>query len=173
MAGSYSLDLRQRVVAFVEAGHSRHEAGRHFAVSESFARRVVGKARSGSLAPGKQGRPRGSGKLEPHAAFLIGAVETKPDITMPELSARLAAAQGSAAAPAELSRWLCWRGFTYKKALMATERARADVAEARRSWIGARQKRMREQPARLVFVDETAVNTKMVRLRGRSNLETR
>ena len=56
---------------------------------------------------------------------------------------------------------------------MATERARADVAEARRSWIGARQKRMREQPARLVFVDETAVNTKMVRLRGRSRRGTR
>ena len=56
---------------------------------------------------------------------------------------------------------------------MASERARADVAEARRTWIGARQKRMREQPARLVFVDETAVTTKMVRLRGRSRRGTR
>ena len=116
MAGSYSLDLRERVVAFVEAGHSRHEAGRRFAVSESFARRLVGKvARLGSLAPGKQGRPRGSGKLEPHAAFLVGAVEAKPDITMPELRDRLRAAHKVEAAPAELSRWLCRRGFTYKK----------------------------------------------------------
>ena len=56
---------------------------------------------------------------------------------------------------------------------MATERERADVAEARRSWIGARQQRMRDQPARLVFVDETAVTTKMVRLRGRSRRGTR
>ena len=116
MAGSYSLDLRKRVVAFVEAGHSRHEAGRRFAVSESFARRLVGKvARSGSLAPDRQGRPRGSGKLEPHAAFLVGVVEGKPDITMPELRDRLAAAHKVEAAPAELSRWLCRRGFTYKK----------------------------------------------------------
>ena len=116
MAGSYSLDLRERVVAFVEAGHSRHEAGRHFAVSESFARRLVRKVeRLGSLAPGRQGRPRGSGKLEPHAAFLIDAVEAEPDITMPELRARLMAAHGLEAAPAELSRWLCRRGFTYKK----------------------------------------------------------
>ena len=32
---------------------------------------------------------------------------------------------------------------------------------------------MREQPGRLVFVDETAVTTKMVRLRGRSRRGTR
>jgi transposase len=50
---------------------------------------------------------------------------------------------------------------------MATERDRADVREARRLW-NARQARMRDQPARLVFVDETAVTTKMVRLRGRA-----
>ena len=32
---------------------------------------------------------------------------------------------------------------------------------------------MRDQPARLVFIDETAVTTKMVRLRGRSPRGTR
>lgn len=51
---------------------------------------------------------------------------------------------------------------------MASERERSDVAEARHSWIGRRQAWMRGQPSRLVFVDETAVTTKMVRLRGRS-----
>ena len=56
---------------------------------------------------------------------------------------------------------------------MATERERADVREARHAWISARQVRMRDQPARLVFVDETAVTTKMVRLRGRSLRGTR
>ena len=134
MAGSYSLDLRERVVAFVEAGHSRHEAGRHFAVSESFARRLVRKVeRLASLAPGWQGRPRGSGKLEPHAAFLIGAVEDKPDVTMPELRVQLLAAHGVEAAPAELSRWLCRRGFTYKKSLDG------DRARTRRRGRGAPQ----------------------------------
>src|SRR5215831_14066595 len=51
-----------------------------------------------------------------------------------------------------------------KKALRAAEQERADVARARRRW-------MREQgtfdPARLVFIDETSANTKMVRLYGR------
>ena len=35
-------------------------------------------------------------------------------------------------------------------------------------WHDQRQPRMREQPHRLVFLDETYVNTKMTRLRGRS-----
>src|ERR1022692_1617780 len=51
-----------------------------------------------------------------------------------------------------------------KKSLRAAEQERADVARARRRW-------MREQgmfdPARLVCIDETAANTKMVRLYGR------
>ena len=51
---------------------------------------------------------------------------------------------------------------------MASERARAAVRERRDEWIDHRQPRMRLQPARLVFIDETAVTTKMTRLRGRS-----
>lgn len=51
---------------------------------------------------------------------------------------------------------------------MASECARADVAEKRRVWIDKRQPRMRRQPGRLVFIDETSLNTKMTRLRGRS-----
>jgi hypothetical protein len=52
-----------------------------------------------------------------------------------------------------------------EKTLQAAERQRADVTRARRRWI-------REQglldPARLVFLDETAVSTNMVRLKGRT-----
>ena len=49
--------------------------------------------------------------------------------------------------------------------MYAAEQKRAEVARARRRW-------MREQgmfdPAKLVFIDETCTNTKMVRLCGRS-----
>ena len=51
-----------------------------------------------------------------------------------------------------------------KKSLRAAEQHRADVARARRLWI--REQGMLD-PARLVFIDETAVTTKMVRLWGR------
>lgn len=51
---------------------------------------------------------------------------------------------------------------------MAAECARADIRDARRVWIAKRQPWMRRQPHRLVFIDETSVNTKMTPLRGRS-----
>ena len=116
MVQSYSLDLRVRVAAFVEAGHSCRAAARHFEVSDSFAIKLMQRQRrSGSPAPARQGRPQGTGKLAPYEAFLIQAVERKPDITMPELAARLWEEHGVSAAPATLSRLLCRRGFTYKK----------------------------------------------------------
>ena len=51
---------------------------------------------------------------------------------------------------------------------MASECACADVHQERRLWRDKRQPRMRLQPHRLVFIDETAVTTKMTRRRGRS-----
>jgi transposase len=174
MGQSYSFDLRSRIVAHVRAGHSRREAARHFGVSESCAVKLLKRMdTTGSAQPARQGRPRGKGKLAPYQAFLIARVEAQPDITMPELARALQAECGVIARPASLSRVLCTAGFTIKKQLMATERERADVRERRREWIEKRQPRMRLQPARLVFIDETAVNTKMTRLRGRSRRRER
>src|SRR5436190_19659253 len=51
-----------------------------------------------------------------------------------------------------------------KKSLRAAEQHRADVARARRQWI--RQQGYLDT-TRLVFIDETATSTNMVRLRGR------
>ena len=116
MGRSYSLDLRVRVAGFVEAGHSRRAAARHFGVSDSFAIKLLRRqAQSGSPAPARQGRPRGTGRLAPYETFLVQTVEAKPDITMPELAARLWQEHGVSAAPATLSRLLCRHGFTYKK----------------------------------------------------------
>lgn len=118
MGYGYSLDLRERVAAFVEAGHSRRASARQFGVSESCAIKLLRrKAECGSLEPGPQGRRPGTGKLAPFEAFLIAQVEAKPDITMPELAERLAAEHGIEADPSSLSRMLCRHGFTYKKSL--------------------------------------------------------
>lgn len=56
---------------------------------------------------------------------------------------------------------------------MAAERARADIRAARNTWIARRQPKMCDEPHRLVFVDETAVTTKLTRLRGRGLRGTR
>ena len=97
MPKAYSLDLRERVVRFVEAGRSRHAAAAHFQVSVSFVVNLM-KAyiASGRLAPKPSGGRRHA-KLEPHRAFLLACVVAKNDITMPELSAELVAATGTEA----------------------------------------------------------------------------
>lgn len=73
------------------------------------------KAETGSLAPAKQGRPIGGGRLAQHVEALIGWVEADGDITMPELATKLLAERGIAAHPASLSRLLIQHGFTVKK----------------------------------------------------------
>jgi transposase len=72
-------------------------------------------AETGSLAPGRQGRPRGGGKLAAYRDRLIGWVEAEPDISMPELAARLEAECGVVVHPASLSRLLLAAGFTVKE----------------------------------------------------------
>jgi transposase len=162
MPKAYSGDMRARVIAEVEGGASRREAAEEFEISASTAiiwvkcfretGRCVAKPRGGSVSP-----------LEEHADFLVGLIEKQPDLTLDEvtLTMRKRKIPGSRSA--------VWRFFnrhniTFKKSLRAAEQERADVARARRRW-------MREQsmfdPAHLVFVDETAANTKMVRLNGR------
>ena len=116
MIRSYSLDLRERVVAAVGAGMSRRAAVRHFSVSDSSAVRWAGRsAREGSCAARRLGRPAGKGLLSDHLDFLVAEVEVEPDLTMPELAERLMHRRSIAANPASLSRLLCRAGFTYKK----------------------------------------------------------
>ena len=125
MGRSYSMDLRQRVVERVAGGQSRRGAAEDLAVSPSFSVKLVARhERTGSLEPSRQGRPAGTGKLDPYRAFLIGRVQERPDITMPELAAELASCHGVKIDPASLSRFLCKAGFSYKKNA-AGQRARS------------------------------------------------
>jgi hypothetical protein len=77
MGKAYSDDLRERVEARIAAGHSRRDAARHFGVSASFAVKLAQRvAASGSVAPSRQGRPPGHGKLAEHLPRLIAWVES-------------------------------------------------------------------------------------------------
>jgi transposase len=110
-----SLDLRARVIEFVEAGQSRRAAAAHFRVSVSFVVNLVKAHRAtGSLAPKPSGGRRHA-KLDPHRAFLLGRVAEREDITMPELASDLEAAVGVRADPASISRWLIRNGYRFKK----------------------------------------------------------
>jgi transposase len=114
MTKSYSLDLRRRVARFVEAGHSCHEAARHFEVSVAFVVRLMAAYRvTGSLAAKPEGGWRYS-KLDPHRDFLIRRVTETNDITMPQLAAELLAL-GTKVTPASISHWFRRQGYRFKK----------------------------------------------------------
>lgn len=114
MGKPFSLDLRERIIGFVERGGSRRGAAGHFGVSASCAIKLVARhRRTGSAAPGRRG---GSvGKLARYKDFLLGRVAETPDITMPELAEVLRAETGTTAAPASLSRFLIRHGQRFKK----------------------------------------------------------
>jgi transposase len=77
---------------------------------------------------------------------------------------RRCTSEGFRAAAARSGGFLIAMASPSKKSLRAAEQHRADVARARRRWI--RQQGFLDT-TRLVFIDETAVTTNMVRLRGR------
>ena len=116
MGKSHPIELRERVQGEIASGKSRRAAAERFKVSASFAVKLAARiARTGSAEPARQGRPPGGGKLAPHVAALVGWVGAEPDITMPELAARLLAEKGVKAHPASLSRVLIQAGLSFKK----------------------------------------------------------
>src|ERR1700737_3175307 len=162
MHGPYPGELRTRVIDFGEEGATRREAAEQFDVSVSSAIRWVQRFReNGTSEP----MPRGgsTSPLEQHSRQILALISEESGLTLNEIVSALHKRRipGSRSA---LSRFFARHGITIKKSLRAAERKRADVARARRRWI-------REQgfldPAHLVFIDETAVTTNMLRL-GRS-----
>lgn len=116
MGRATSADMRARMVRGVDGGKSRRAVAAQFEVAPSTAVRVHKRyVETGSIAPARQGRTKGSGKLGPYREALIAEVEAQPDITMPDLAAWLEAEHGVKADPSNLSKLLCAAGFTYKK----------------------------------------------------------
>lgn len=116
MSKTYSTDLRERVVAQVNAGHSRREVARRFGVSPSFVIKLMQLvSASGSMSAAKRGRPFGHGKLAGVTDALITRVEALPDTTLAELAAWLAVTFNLHVHLFSVSRILRKAGFTYKK----------------------------------------------------------
>jgi transposase len=116
MGKAYSIDLRDRVYSDVESGLSRRAAARRFGVSASTGVRLAQRmAATGSLAPSRQGRPTGKGKLAAYRDIVIGWVEAQGDITLHELAERLLCEHEMKAHLSSLSRLLTAAGFTVKK----------------------------------------------------------
>jgi len=110
-----SFDLRSRVLAGVDAGLSCRQAAERFGVSASSAIRWQGlRLAGGDARPKRQGGDRLSHKTEAHAGLIQAVLDEVPDITLPELKARLAG-QGALVSVAALWRFCHRHKLTRKK----------------------------------------------------------
>ena len=101
-----SADFRERLVAAIDAGLPRGEAGQRFGVSLRTIERWMARHRAGaSLADRpRSGRPP---RLVPEQESLLrDLVVAHPDATLPEHADRLAATTGVRYSPSHLSRLL-------------------------------------------------------------------
>ena len=115
MGKPHPMELRQRVVAHVEAGNTHHSAAERFDVSVKFVNDMVRlKRKTGSLAPKRQGNP-GIGKLTPHEDWVRAQVDVKGEITLDEMAARLLAERGVSVDPSSVWRLFQRLGLTHKK----------------------------------------------------------
>ena len=126
MGKPLSEDLRKRVVAAVAAGGSRREAAARFGVSASSA--IGWTTRLGTTGSVKA-RPMGGtrqSRLAPHRETVLELLVARPDQTLEELRAALAA-RGVRAGYGSVWRFLRAERITFKK-----NRARRRTDAARR-----------------------------------------
>jgi transposase len=100
-----SMDLRERVVAAVDAGMTQQQAAERFAVSVRSAERYLARWRAtGSLAPTVQRHGLPPVKRARLHAWLPARLDAAADATLAEHAAAFAAEQGVQVSPASMSR---------------------------------------------------------------------
>jgi transposase len=160
----YSLDLRRRVIAALDAGEgSQPEIAARFRVSVSFITRLLERRRrTGALDPAPHGGGHPPALDRAGQRRLRRLLREQPDATLVELAARVGVPCGRMA----IFRTLRTLKITRKKkSLHASERDTPRVRRERRAF----RKRIAEvDPRHLVFIDETGANTAMTRTHGRA-----
>ena len=115
MGKPLSMDLRERVIAAIDAGLSRRAAAARYGIAPSTAIRWDIERRStGFFAPKPQGGDMRSRKLEGHAEVIHAALEETPDMTLAELCVHLSG-RGVSASSSSLWRFFRRHGISRKK----------------------------------------------------------
>ncbi len=108
--------LRSRFQGLIEEGLSGRAAALRLRLSPATGARWAHAIRTkGHAEASPQGRPRGTGKLAPHAPFFEELIAQDPDITLFELRDALEEAEGVQAHHSSIAALLSRLGFTYKK----------------------------------------------------------
>ena len=116
MGKPHGIELRQRVVVFVEEGNTHRTAAEHFRVSIKFVNDMVKlKRTTGSLAPKKQGNGGGHGKLVVVSEWITTRLKAKGDITLDELVTELDETHEIKVHRVSVWRFIRGLGLTHKK----------------------------------------------------------
>ena len=116
MGKPHPVELRSRVIGYVDEGHGHRQAARHFRVSPKFVNDLVKLRReTGCLTPRRQGNGGGHGKLVDVTGWLEARVTAKSGITLDELVAELAETHGIDVHRATVWRVLRGLGLSHKK----------------------------------------------------------
>src|SRR5260370_22117108 len=94
MGKPYSEDLSERVIAAIEAGHTREEVAELFNMALSTVGGFIKRKReTGSVSPDKFGGYK-TFSLEPHTDLVMELVAEQPDSTLSKLQTRLKKQKG-------------------------------------------------------------------------------
>jgi len=116
MGKPHPIELRERVVTFVEKGNTHRAAAAHFRTSVSFVNTMVKlKQETGALAPKQQGHGGKPNKVTRFDAWARAQITKDKDITLQKLRYRLACDHGVEIAVSTAFYWLRRLGFTHKK----------------------------------------------------------
>ncbi len=116
MAKPHPMALRERVVAFVEEGHSHRSAAARFRVSVKFVNdMVILKRETGGLEPRVQGNGGGHGKLSRLRDWIATRMTAKPDLTLDDLVLEIADEHQVTVHRVSVWRTLHGLGLTHKK----------------------------------------------------------
>src|SRR5882724_1103424 len=114
MGKPYSDDLRERVVAAIEAGHTRVKVAKRYNIALSTVGGFIKRKReTGSVSPDKFGGYK-TFSLEPHTDRVKELVAEQPDSTLSELQVRLAKEKVKVS-QSGISRFLHHINLTFKK----------------------------------------------------------
>ena len=116
MSAPLPAALRTRFQRLIEEGLSGRAAALRLKLSPATGARWARQVRlTGRVDAAPQGRPRGTGKLAPHEAFLRELIDQDPDITLFELRDALAKATGVRVQHSAIGHLLKRLGFAHKK----------------------------------------------------------
>lgn len=115
MGKSHPIELRERVVAFVDEGHTHRAAAAHFRVSPRFVNdMIILRRETGSLQPKAQGHGGKVGKLRKHHNWVRRRLQENGELTLDALVQEFAA-RGVSVHRSAVGKLLHRLGLSHKK----------------------------------------------------------